>query len=236
MDLYDFIWKRKSTRQYDLAPLDEEQLHRIEQFAKVLKPLFFDFETAWEITAGVKGITALDAPHYIAVSSEEGDGYLENVGFMFQQMDLFLSSEGLGSCWFGAAKTPSGLKSGLRYVITLAFGKAEESPWRELSGFKRKPLYDISSGSDERIEAARLAPSAVNFQNWFFAAENGRIDVFRKKTLLATQRHFGDFSKIDIGIALCHLYIATEYFGKEFVFTKEEGKEKKGHVYVGTVD
>jgi len=244
MNLYDFIWKRKSTRKYDMTPLGEEQMERIEQFAKDMKPLYPGIETAYEITSDVKGLKPLKAPRYLIIYSEAKDGYLENAGFMFQQMDLFLSSEGLGSCWFGAAKTPAESKPGMKYVITLAFGKAEGSPYRELSEFKRKPLSEISSGSDERIEAARLAPSAVNFQNWFFAAyhthsgENaahGKIDVYRKKTILSAERHLGDMSKIDMGIALCHLYLATEHAGREFILTKEADKSKSGYVYVGTV-
>ena len=236
MDLYDYIYKRKSVRNYDMAPLDDERMNQVERFVKNLRPLWPGIETAYEILTNVKGITTLTAPHYLAISSEKADGYLENIGFMLQQLDLFLSSEGLGACWFGAAKKPAGLKSSLRYVITLAFGQPAGSPYREISEFNRKPLSEISSGSDERIEAARLAPSSVNFQNWFFAAADGKIEVYRKKSILSAEPHLGDMNKIDIGIALCHLYIATEHFGREFVFTKETGKAKKGYVYVGTVD
>ncbi len=38
------------------------------------------------------------------ISSENTEGYLMNIGFIFQQMDLYLSSIGLGSCWLGMAK------------------------------------------------------------------------------------------------------------------------------------
>jgi hypothetical protein len=41
------------------------------------------------------------APHYIAIFSETKEGYLTNIGFMFQQMDLFLSRNDIASCWQG---------------------------------------------------------------------------------------------------------------------------------------
>lgn len=233
MNLYDYIWKRKSTRKYDMTPLGEEQISRIKQFSSNLRPLYPNIKIAYEITADVKGLQSFKAPHYFVVSSENSDGYLENAGFMFQQMSLYLSSLGIGSCWLGGAKPPPGVKTELPFVIILAFGKALDSPYRERKEFKRKPLTEISSGSDDRIEAARLAPSGVNFQNWFFEADNGKIDVYRKKTILGI---YNRLAEIDSGIALCHLFAATEHSGKAFVFSKEAGKDKKGYIYIGTVN
>ncbi len=233
MNLYDYIWKRKSTRKYDTTPLSLELLSQITQFANDLKPLYPNIKTAFEVTADVKIIMPIKAPHYFIISSENTEGYLENVGFMFEQMDLYLSSLGLGSCWLGMAKPSVEPKTKLPFVIVLAFGKAAGSPYRELSEFRRKLLSDISSGSDDRLEAAHVAPSASNSQNWFFVANNGNIDAYQKKTIT---RMYDRINRLDMGIALCHLFVATEHLGKEFVFTKEAGKEKKGYLYIGTVN
>ena len=75
------------------------------------------------------------------------------------------------------------LKDELPFVISLAFGKAAGSPYRELSEYKRKSLSNISSGSDKRLEAVRLAPSAMNNQNWFFVAGNGKIKEVLNKSV-----------------------------------------------------
>ena len=45
-----------------------------------------------------------EAPHFLAFFSEVKDGYAANAGFMMQQMDLFLSANGIGSCWQGGPK------------------------------------------------------------------------------------------------------------------------------------
>jgi len=233
MELYDAIWTRKATRQYDMTPLSQEALSGIAQFANSLRPLDAGIATACEIMDSIKGGMTVKAPHYLIVSSEQKAGYLENAGFMYQQMDLYLSGLGLGSCWLGMAKPPAALKSGLPFAITLAFGGTVGSPHRSPSEFKRKPLSEMSCGTDERLEAVRVAPSAVNAQAWFFEAEDGRIDAYQKHTLLS--RVLGaDLHRLDMGIALCHLYLATEHAGGTFSFVRQDAREKKGYTYIGT--
>lgn len=235
MNLYEYIFKRKSTRKYDLAPLDAAALGKIRVFADNLKRLYPEIATAYEITDTVKNLMPIKAPHDFLLLSEEKGDYLQNIGFMWQQMDLFLSELGLGSCWLGMAKPTSENKMQYPHSITLAFGKAEDSPYREQSDFKRKPISEISSGSDNRLEAARLAPSATNSQNWFFGANSGEIDVYQKKVNPIAAAVYGKMNRIDIGIALCHLYLATEHEGKEFALEKQSDKDKKGYIYTGTV-
>ncbi len=105
-DLYSTIFKRKSIRNYDLTPLDENTLTEISNHLKGLDPLYDDIKTELKIISGndVKRRMMKKAPHYIAVFSEAKEGYLTNVGFMLQQMDLFLSANGIGSCWQGIPK------------------------------------------------------------------------------------------------------------------------------------
>ncbi len=38
--LKDYIFKRKSTRKYDMTPLDKSKLEEIEDFAKTIRPLY----------------------------------------------------------------------------------------------------------------------------------------------------------------------------------------------------
>jgi hypothetical protein len=123
--------------------------------------------------------------------------------------------------------------SALPFVICMAFGKPAQALHRSsLSEFKRKDIGEISEGSDERLEAARLAPSATNSQNWYFAAEDGRIRCYRKKPNPILGLKMNKLGCIDMGIALCH--IAAESSG--FRFAKEDGiPERKGFVYMGTV-
>ncbi len=235
MSPYEMIFKRKSVRKYAQVPLEPQVLQEIAAFAATLRPLHSHIRTGYELTDAVKGVFAIKAPHYLLITSETADGYLENAGFMWQQMDLYLSSLGLGACWLGMAKPTGEIKTQLPLVITLAVGQPAEPVHRAPADFKRKPLPEISTGADERLEAARLAPSATNSQNWFFEAEAGAIHVYRKKLNPALELMYGKMSRIDAGIALCHLCIATEERGGVFSFSQVSGRSRKGYEYVGTV-
>jgi hypothetical protein len=120
-------------------------------------------------------------------------------------------------------------KTDTPYVISMAFGTPVESLHRKsLDELKRKTISEISDGADERLEAARLAPSGMNAQGWYFSAVNGVIHCYRKKPGLMPEK----LGCIDIGIALWH--IASE--SADFRFTKEtNAPERKGFIYVGTV-
>jgi hypothetical protein len=90
----------------------------------------------------------------------------------------------------------------------------------------------ISEGEDERIEAARLAPSAQNAQNWYFLAQSGKIHCYRIKPNPLLGFIFNKFGCIDMGIALCH--IAEE--SDSFQFLREaDANARKGCEYMGTV-
>ena len=227
----EIIRKRKSIRKYDFAPLDDAALDNVRAQIGRVKPLYPDIRFSIEIANKAKGVFGVKAPHYLIFGSEEKDGAYENIGFVGQQLDLFLSGSGLGSCWLGASK-PEEKTSALPHVLSMSFGKPAEPLHRELSEFKRKTLAEISEGADERLEAARLAPSAMNAQNWFFAVENDKIHCYRKKTNPLLGFIYDKLHCIDMGIAICH--IAEESNG--FIFAKEAGvPERKGHVYMGTV-
>jgi len=228
----EIICKRKSIRRYDLTPLDDATLDKVRAQIEKIKPLYPDIRYSVEIVNKTKGIFNVKAPHYLLFGSEEKDGAYENIGFIGQQLDLFLSGSGLGSCWLGASKPEEKEAAALPFVICISFGKPAEPLHRELSDFNRKPLAEISEGADERLEAARLAPSAVNAQNWYFTAVNGKIHCYRKKANPLLGFIYNKLHSIDMGIALCH--IAEESDG--FYFSKEAGVSgRKGYVYTGTV-
>jgi hypothetical protein len=111
----------------------------------------------------------------------------------------------------------------------MAFGRPDEPLHRSLSDYKRKPIDEISEGTDPRLEAARLAPSGLNRQLWYFIADNGLIHCFMKKPFMGIMKKV---ARIDMGIAICHIMVDGGV--KNFV-KDPEPLEKKGYIYVGTV-
>jgi nitroreductase len=227
----DIIKKRKSIRKYDLTPLDSAMLEQVQAKIMSVKPLYPGIRYSIEISGKTKGRFNVKAPHYLIFGSEEKDGAYENIGFIGQQMDLFFTESGLGSCWLGGA-IPDDMEPKFPRVIGMAFGKPTEPLHRDMSGFKRKPLAAISDGTDERLEAARLAPSAMNAQDWSFVAEGGKIHCYRTNPNPLLKSMWSKLGYIDMGIALCHIALCSD----DFHFGKVEGvPARKKCEYIGTV-
>jgi len=229
----EIIRKRRSIRKYDLADLDDNMLEKVRAQFGVVKPLYPDIRYSIDIVGKTRGLFGVKAPGYLVFGSEEKEGAYENIGFIGQQLDLFFSGSGFGSCWLGTAKPSEKEASALPHVICMAFGDPEEPLYRDISEFKRKTLSEICEGDDDRLEAARLAPSGMNAQDWFFVAENGKIHCYRKKPNPVVGLVLNKMSCINMGIALCH--IAEE--SGDFHLAKEENAQiRKGYVYSGTVN
>lgn len=238
MNIYETIFKRKSIRKYDMKSLDLDILKDIERYLENIKPYDLDIKTKMYILKDekeIEGMFKVKAPHYIAITSEKKEEYLLNAGYMLEQIVLYLASKGIGSCWLGNAK-PIKQKlenSELDFVVMIAFGNPDETMYREnVAEFKRKNITEISNltQTNNILEAAKLAPSAMNQQAWYFEFNQYEISVYRKKALIVIEK----LSKIDIGIALAHIYIAFKEQGKNVEIIKKENKEKRGYEYILT--
>ena len=227
MTLEEMIYRRKSCRSFTGEKVGEELLAKIKVFP--MKPLYPEIKVRWDIVPRnhVKCICPWTTPQLITIYSEETEGYLENVGFMFQQMDLYLQSIGLGVCWLGMGKMSAKAApatDGMRFVIMMAFGVPKGDPLRhEAKAFKRKRLEQIADRSDPRLETARLAPSSVNSQPWYFKCTEDTIHVYCNRA----------GSRLDAGIALAHLYVAN---ASTFRFSKGEVPQLDGYYYIGSVN
>ena len=244
-NLYETIFRRKSIRRYDPAPLDGNTLTKIMAHTNALKPLYDSIKIEMKLLSqkDVKSLFQAKAPHYLAVFSEAKDRYLTNAGFMLQQMDLFFSANGIGSCWQGIPKPTKEIvkRSKLEFIILLAFGKAKERLHREnVSEFPRKPFWGITNlkVADSLMEPAQLAPSAMNRQPWFFTGSASTIHVYRVKSNFLTALMLDKMDKISIGISICHMWLAAKHFGKEVEFIDDREAQTnplEGHEYVMTV-
>ena len=243
--LYDAIFKRKSVRKYKKENLSEEKIEKIKNFLDNAKILDEDinFEVKFVNSDDVKSLLPIKSPHYLQFFSEEKGDYLLNAGFILQQLDLYLTTERLGSCWFGMAKPKKEIiaKSNYEYVITLVFGKSSEKNERDsLEDFDRKELTEIKEGENynKLLEAARLAPSATNGQPWYFKVEEAKIHLYQSELNFLKKFFYKKMNGIDMGIALSHIWLAAEQFDYDFNFTKmlTPPAEIEGYNYIGTVN
>ena len=223
----EMIYHRKSCRSFTNVPVDAATIETIKAFP--MKPLHPEIKVYWDIAPRnqVKCICPWTTPQLITVYSEEGSGYLENIGFLFQQMVLYLQTLGLGVCWLGMGRmNPKTTKEveGMKFVIMLAFGHPKGDQLRyDLKNFKRKPMEQIADKADSRLEPARLAPSAVNSQPWYFTHEGDTVHVWCSKK----------GNRLDAGIALAHLYVSNE---DTFHFFKADHiADLPGYTCIGSV-
>ncbi len=248
MDFYEVIFKRKSIRKYKNEPLADSLLERVNTCIGNLSPLYDDIKTEIVVLSGddIKLLLPIRSPHYITIYSENKEGWLVNAGYMLQQLDLFLSANGIGACWLGMGMPKKGvaLRNGLEFVITMAMGYPDEALHRDSTAeFKRKATAEISEvkndlgdskQADELIEAARLAPSASNTQPWYFSGTGDSIIISRKLPNLLKAALYGKFNQIDMGIVMCHLKVAAVHLGKTMEFKREAAEVPKGHEYIAT--
>ncbi len=254
MELYDAIYRRRSIRRYELASLSESVLEGIRVLCGNPKKLH-DIQTQVHVVEDgsrmhsvIPGIIGsygkVRAPHYLVVTSEAREGYLENVGYLMESIVLELTRQGIGTCWIGG-KIERRLLAEItdiadhhEVVIVISFGNPQSGVklFRSKGG-RRKGLSELVLGdADETwqtiIDAARVAPSAMNGQPWRFACETAReVNVYIKRSRLLN-KHLAQLNHIDIGIALRHLQIAAENLGERVSFRQGQGKPLSGHEYV----
>lgn len=135
---------------------------------------------------------------------------------------------------------PSGITrpDGMQYVIMLAFGKAAEPVHRaNVSEFKRNGISEISGvpDVDDFLEPVRLAPSASNSQPWLLRGSAREILVCRKKFNPIKAAVYGGFNQIDIGIALCHLWLSATHQGKTALFDFRKENAPRGSEFMAKV-
>lgn len=228
MKLEEQIYLRKSCRKYLDEPVN---LDLIDEFMSNVKPLNEDIEYRYEFLKQneVSSKMHFKAPYYLAIYSEIKENYMVNAGFIFQQLCLYLQSQGIGSCWLGLG---SPKKKDSEFVILISFGKSDDMT-RILDEFKRNNLSKISDEVDESLIPAQLAPSAMNSQPWYFKHTVDGFDVYQVKQNIIKRQLLKRWNPIDMGIAISHMYIANE---NTFEFKiKDNFDELKGYTYIGSI-
>lgn len=235
--------RRRSVRSYLPDALPEDMLTALRRRMDSLTPLFPDTPVTGMIipTAAANFLQKWKTPHFIAIFSDGSEEGLINVGFMYQQLDLYLQAQGLGSCWvgLGSLKDSGIVPEGMKLAVMMAVGRPDKAPARQgAQDFNRRTMADIADQPDERLEPLRLAPSATNSQPWYITHagvthEGDTLHIWREALGRIKQRTHGRMNLIDTGIALAHLYVSHP---DTFRFTREEAPPAlDGYVYMGSV-
>lgn len=213
--LYDMIFKRKSFhlfRNIGNEQITEEELKDIEIKFNKLIPLVKDIKVKMKI---VKDSTTCKRgqEYCILLYSEMKDNYLQNIGYIGEQLDLYLVSKNIGTLWFGIGKVEEKQLDDLDFVIMIAIAKIDsETKFRkDMYKSKRKELSEIWHGNYylDIANIVRFTPSACNTQPWIVESSEKKLIVYRyrkpgKRGIMPIDM-VKYYNQIDIGIFLCFL-------------------------------
>ncbi len=219
-ELYEMIFKRKSFhlfRNIGKEHITEEELKDIEEYFYTLKPLMDDIKVKIKI---VKDSTTCrrGQEYCILFYSENKENYLQNIGYLGEQLDLYLVSKNIGTLWFGIGKVEEKVLDGLDYVIMIAIAKVDSDDKfrKDMFKSKRKEVKEIWNG-DYYLDIAnivRFAPSACNTQPWRVEAKEKSLKVYRYrkegKRGIMPKNMVMYYNQIDMGIFLCFLELCLE--------------------------
>lgn len=238
---YQMIFKRKSFHLFkDVGEekVSKEELKNIEEKFKTFKPLIKDIKTDIKIVKEEETTCKRGAEYCILLYSEKKDNYLQNIGYIGEQLDLYLASLNIGALWFGIGKIEEIKYNDLDFVIMLVIRKVSEDKFRkDMFKSKRKSLYEIWIGENylDIANIVRFAPSACNTQPWIVESSKDKLNIYRykkpgKRGIMPIDKVIY-YNKIDIGIFLlfmdlCLIHKNINYERKIFIDELEDDIEK----------
>ena len=213
--LYDMIFKRKSFHLFKNIGnehITDEELIKIENEFNNFVPLIDDIKVKMKIVKD--SITCKRGQEYcILFYSEKKDNYLKNIGYIGEQLDLYLVSKNIGTLWYGIGKAEEKQLDGLDFVIMMAIAKidSEDKFRKDMLKSKRKDISEIWDGNNylEIANIVRFAPSSCNTQPWIVEPSTKELKVYRYKKDgkrgIMPKDMVKYYNQIDIGIFLCFL-------------------------------
>ena len=201
MTIQEAIEARHSVRAYKDQPLADEVARRLEEEIAVVNQ---------------KGnLHVQNANNYIVMAGKKAEDLDERVGYYGEHLVLLAQTLGLNTCWVGLSysKVPGTyvLDEGEKIACYIAIGYGETQG----VGHKIKTVEKVSNASDttpswfrKGVEAALLAPTAVNQQKFSFeyvGVKDGRHQVRAKKGFSMM-----GYTQMDLGIVKYHFEIGAD--------------------------
>ena len=220
MTIQEAIEARHSVRAYKDLPLSEEIVKLLEdELVKLNNEGQLHIQLICNEPKAFKGTMAKygkfrNANNYIVMAGKKADDLDERIGYYGEHIVLLAQTLGLNTCWVGLSysKVPGTyvLDEGEKIACYIAIGYGETQG----SGHKIKTVEQVSNASDitpswfkKGVEAALLAPTAVNQQKFSFeyvGMSNNRHQVRANKGFSMI-----GYNQMDLGIAKYHFEIGA---------------------------
>jgi nitroreductase len=252
----DLIGRRYSCRTYLEQPIADDDKRRLREFMATRTTGPFGAQARFGLLAAAPGDRQVlrrlgtygfikGATGFIVGAVRRAPHDLEDYGYLLEEIVLFATGMGLGTCWLGGTFTRStfvrrfgglGRDETMPAVISLGHigddgrGRIREReeggrrlPAGELffEGRYGQPLPVASAGRyAAALDAVRMAPSATNKQPWRIVRERGDWHFLLKRTKGYGGAAFklvriADLQRVDLGIAMCHFALVARESGLE---------------------
>ena len=228
MTLQEAIEARHSVRAYKNEPLAidavkilEEQIAILNREGQLNMQLILNEPKAFQGTLAKYG-KFRNANNYIVMAGKKADDLDERVGYYGEHLVLLAQTLGLNTCWVGLSysKVPGtyvlGEDEKIACYIAIGYGETQGV------GHKIKTVEQVSNASDitpswfkKGVEAALLAPTAVNQQKFSFeyvGMSNSCHQVRVKKGFSMI-----GYTKMDLGIVKYHFEIGAGKVNFEWI-------------------
>lgn len=226
--MQEAIEARHSVRAYKDLPLSEEivklledELVKLNNEGQLHIQLICNEPKAFQGTMAKYG-KFRNVNNYLVMAGKKAEDLDERVGYYGEQIVLLAQTLGLNTCWVGLSyrKVPEAYNVGkdekLVCMIALGYGETQGVP------HKIKTVEQVSNASDitpswfkKGVEAALLAPTAVNQQKFSFE----HVGVKNNCHLIRAKKGFSmiGYTKMDLGIAKYHFEIGAGEVNFEWV-------------------
>ncbi len=213
MEITDAIKARHSVRQYEAEAIDGATLEELRgEVEKCNAESGLHIQLVTDEPRAFDGFMAhygkfSGVTSYIALVGKKSDKLDELCGYYGERLVIKAQQLGLNTCWValtykkikGAFKVEKGER--LTVVIAIGYGKTQGT------AHKTKSAADVSNAGDgtpewfdKGVEAALLAPTAMNQQKFKLVYSDGRVEA---------RAGVGFYTKTDLGIVKYHFEAAS---------------------------
>lgn len=216
MTIEEAIKKRRSIRSYYKKDIPEaivakleEKIYGINQKANLNFQLITKEEDAFGGFVAKYGKFS-GVRNYIALVGEKSPDLMEMVGYYGEYLALVAQILGLNTCWVGLTvkkgviKEICKLKANEKLIAVLVIGYGNEEVRPRTSKTINQVCKDVTKKPQwfiDGVEAALLAPTAMNQQRFVFTLEGNGVEL--KPTL-------GFYTKVDLGIVRYHFEVGAK--------------------------
>ena len=213
MDIMEAMRQRHAVRRYTEHIIEAPLLQRLQARTESVNQesglhiqLCADAPDAF---AGKMGSKFCNVRNYFALIGKKSGGTEEQIGFYGEQLVLEAAMCGLNTCWVAGSyrkkEVACSVQEGEKLYCVIPFGYGETNG----TPHKSKTLQQVCKNADpaampdwfvKGVEAALLAPTALNQQRFVFSLDG---------TTVTAKALAGFYTKLDLGIVKYHFALGA---------------------------